>query len=265
MPDLHSIACRTEPGDAPLRIVVSGAVVELWLDRPRAHHALNETLLRGLEKALSAPPSGCRIFVLRSSGPSFCAGADLAWMAQPVSPPKQEASQVLARVLALIAAVPQIVVGLVQGRAIGGGVGLAAACDYVLASTTATVRLTEGRLGLAPALIAPYLARRTERRALRLLALTGRPLGANEALAVGLFDELYPPDKQAQALERLIDDLLHTAPGAVPAIKRLLAWGDGVALDDAQRMLTTLRQQTDAQAGIAAFFGKTTPPWAPTP
>lgn len=196
----------------------------LTLTRDRQHNAINAAMMEELNIALETLNKDAHVhaIVLAAEGQSFCAGADLAWMqAQFVA--TREARLHEARRLALMLQSlnesPKFTIARIHGPVFGGGIGLIAACDCVVASPAASFALTEARLGLVPATISPYLISRISENGARRM-LSGRRFDADEALALGLVSEVAP-DLDA-AVDREIDAALHCSADAIAAGKRLL-------------------------------------------
>ena len=242
-------------------------VIRVTLDRAAKHNAINTAMIRELtDVAAHLAASSCRAVVLAAAGESFCAGGDLGWMREQFDAPEArrgEQARALFRMLKALDELPQMLIGLVQGPAYGGGVGFACVCDVVIAAPAARFALTETRLGLIPATISPFVMRRSGPAALRRIGLHGAPIGAEEAKAMGLVSEIASPGALEDALQRHLDLLLSAAPGAVAdakALYRTLAEKGG----DEQTVANALAERwrsDEARAGIAAFFAKEAPPW----
>lgn len=243
----------------------------LTLNRPAAHNALDERLIAALTRRLEAAAAdpSVRVIVLTGAGASFSAGADLNYMRRMAdfSPVENRAdADRFARLLHLLHASPKPTIARVQGAAVGGGVGLAAACDIAAASTEAFFRLTEVRLGLIAALISPYLIEAMGPRAARRYMLTSERFDAAEAAARGLVHAVAPPGELDAAVSRFAALLSRGGPEALAASKRLAADIAGSPIDEAVRSRTAeaiaaRRASDEAQAGIAAYFAKKPPTW----
>ncbi|MEM6328138.1 MAG: enoyl-CoA hydratase-related protein [Bacteroidota bacterium] len=248
-----------------------GAVLTLTLDRPEVRNALNAEIVGALTDALAeaATDDGLRAIVLTGSGTAFSAGADLAAL-QALQSASAEAnladSDRLAGLFDAIARHPKPIVAKVNGHAIAGGCGLAAACDISLVADHAKLGFTEVRIGFVPAIVAVIARRKLGDAALRDLMLTGRLLSASEAAAMGLVTRAVPAadlDAETDALCRAL--ATETSGTAVALTKRLLldvhgmGWAEG--LSHAVRLNALARATDDCRAGVAAFLGKTDPPW----
>lgn len=246
-------------------------VAHLTLARPDKHNALNAQLIRELRQAaahLAADPA-IRIVVLAAEGKSFCAGADLAWMREQAGKDRAgrlaEASE-LALMLRDLDSLPKPLIGRVQGPAYGGGVGLMAACDIVIAAESASFALTEAKLGLIPATIGPYVVRRMGEGHARRVFMNARRFTAVEAQTLGLVSTVAPANKLDEAIKAEAAAFLDCAPGAVADAKALCLRlarhpGDDHLAWTAER-LADRWETMEAREGISAFFERRPPPWS---
>ncbi|WP_420638169.1 enoyl-CoA hydratase-related protein [Candidatus Poriferisocius sp.] len=254
---------------ADLQVTDDGASRTITLDRPERRNALDEALIQDLTEAFRAVDEDrhVRIVVLRANGLAFSAGADLAYMRRMADFDEAENLADARRLGALFEAIEHCrcpVVSLVQGPAIGGGVGLVAASDVAVASGDAVFAFSEVRLGLVPAVISPFVVRRIGLPAAKRLFLTGDRFDAVEAHRLGLVDEVG--DDLDAAVERVCGSLLQGAPGAHTATKQLVAAVDGLPLPEATRVtppfIAAQRATPEAAEGIAAFFERRKATWA---
>jgi methylglutaconyl-CoA hydratase len=258
-------------GFQTIRLTIDpSGVAHLVLNRPEKHNAINAEMIRELTDVARrlAGDTAVRAVVLSSSGNSFCAGGDLAWMREQFTASRaariSEATG-LGVMLRLLDELPKLVIAIVQGPAYGGGVGLASVCDVVLAAREAKFALTETRLGLTPATIAPFLVARIGHGNARRLALNAHPFSAGEALAIGLVSEVHAVHDLAGAMERQLASALAAAPGAISAAKQLLrnvAMGT-ISHSETVDALADRWESEEARLGIESFFAKKRPPWAP--
>ncbi len=255
-----------------LRIEQRGGARWLILNRPDKRNALNRALIRALHGAIETAPSHreTRCLVLAGAGPVFCAGADVTEFVQAEDPAILAADgELLARLLEVIVDSPLPVVARVQGAALGGGAGLAAAADIVVASEDARFAFTEVRLGLVPAVISPFVLRALGRRQAQAAMLLGAPLPAEEALRVGLAHRVVAPDALDAAVDEVAGALAQGAPGALAEVKRLLDRVDGLAPAAAREItvdtLAERRASEEGQEGMQAFLEKRRPRWAVEP
>ena len=257
-----------------LRVVREGPVCRVVLSRPEVRNAFDDGLIGELTEAFSAfeGDAATRVVVLQGDGPSFCAGADVAWMrkAGTYSRAENEAdARRMAEMLRAIDGCPKPVVALVQGHAIGGGVGLVAASDIVLAAEKTVFSLAEVKLGILPSVISPYVLRAIGARQARDVFLTGERLDAREAFRIGLVHQVVPPEELEAAGRRKIEALLSSGPEAVGVAKRLI--GRVAGLSPAQAMELTVetiaerRASDEAKEGLSAFLEKRPPRWVRKP
>ena len=259
---------------ALLETIDAAGVATLTLNRPERHNAFDEALLRDMRSAFGALDrhAGVRIVVLASIGRSFCAGADLGWMQRAASQSEADNladAAVLADLLRTIDRMSKPTVALVQGPAHGGGVGLAACCDIVLASGRASFRLSEVRLGLTPATISPYVVGAIGARQARRFFQTAETLSAADALRLGLVHEVVEPEALQAARDRVVAELLRGGATAQADSKALVFLVQDGPLDDAMvaetsRRIALRRNTPEAREGIAAFLGKRPPAWQGT-
>lgn len=245
-------------------------VARLTLNRPEAHNALNEAMFSDMNHALDAIESNpaVRVVVLGGTGPVFCAGGDFRW--QQSQKDKDRESRIrsvrpLAVLLARLDAFPRLVIGRIQGPAYGGGVGMISVCDVVVASEAAQVALTEVRLGLVPATISPYVAAKLGPSFSRRVFLNAKPILPDEALRVGFFHRVVPPDQLDAAINEEIDLALTCAPGAVATTKALVRYVMSHDVED--NLIYTVDRVADfweteeAREGMQSFFDKRKPAW----
>ena len=255
-----------------LQVSREGAVVTLTMDRPEVRNALNADLVTALRGAIADAEAadGVRCLVLTGTGKAFSAGADLAAL-QALQTASAEAnladSDRLAGLFRAIVDSPLPVVARVQGHAIAGGCGLAAVCDVSVVAQGAKLAFTETRIGFVPAIVAVFVRRKLGDAALRDLLLTGRLVSAGEAAGMGLVTRAVPGDALDDAVAEVVGQLAQTSPTAVALTKRLLADVHGMGLAEglsaAVRLNALARATDDCRAGVAAFLGKTDPPWQP--
>jgi len=248
-------------------------VATVTLNRPTVNNAYNGDLLQGLHDAMDAlgREASLRVVVLRGNGKHFQAGADLAWIngVAAQSPAENErASRVTAEAIRRLDTCPVPTLALVQGGCFGGGTGVAAACDVVVASTDALFSISETRWGLMAGIILPQLCQAIGLRQVRRYALTGERFGAEEARRIGLVHEVVPVGGLAEAGAKIVDAILMNAPAATTATKlRSLASAQAFVDDGLLRDLidehARTRQQAEAKEGLASFKEKRKPAWYP--
>lgn len=253
-----------------IKIDLRGQVVWVILNRPEVRNAFNATMISEVARAFKLINShpDLRIVVLTGEGNAFCAGADLNWMKGVIDYSYEENlqdSQNLAEMFALMSACPLPLIARVNGPAIGGGTGMVAVCDIVIASEKAVFSLSEVKLGLVPACISPYVIRRMGDRNCREYFLTGERLTAEKALAAGLANKIVPEGKLDEAIEQLIKQLISSGPKALAWCKQLLAKVPPMSEQEAgaytAEVITRLRMSDEGQEGMKAFFEKRKPKW----
>jgi methylglutaconyl-CoA hydratase len=245
----------------------------VWLNRPERHNAFHEGLLEELPRCLMllSQDAAVRTIVLGGRGRSFCAGADLEWMqrqARAGYDENLEDARRLAWMLRTLAQSPKPTIARVHGVALGGGMGLVAACDIAIATRESSFGTTEVRLGLTPSTIAPYVVAAIGERPARRYFLSGERFDADEALRIGLIHEAVDSDALDGRLGGLLDALRSAGPAAQAHCKRLLASLRGHDALDPQvaeqtaRSIAEVRAGEEAREGIAAFFARRKPSWS---
>lgn len=240
-------------------------VATVTLARPEKHNALNAQAIAELRRTageLDADDS-VRAVVLAGHGPSFCGGADLTWMRDQLHKDRGERiaeAGLFADMLSELDKLSKPLVARVHGPAYGGGVGLLAICDIVIAARSTVFALTEVRLGLIPATIAPYVLARIGEGAARSLILSGKPFDVLEAHRIGLVSAVVPDASLDQAIETEIDHILRAAPGAIADTKRLyrsLARSQWSELHKrTSEYLADRWESNEAQEAITQFFAR---------
>jgi methylglutaconyl-CoA hydratase len=201
-------------------------VATVTLNRPQVNNAYDVSLIQGLHDAMDALGSGVRVLVLRGAGRHFQAGADLKWIrgvAAQSGEENERASRATALAVHRLNTLPVPAVALVQGGCFGGGTGIVAACDIVIAADDAVFSIAETRWGLTAAIILPQLADAIGARQVRRYALTGERFDAAEARRIGLVHEVVPLAELAAAGERIVGQLLQNAPEASAQTKTSFA------------------------------------------
>ena len=254
-----------------LEIEHVGQVATLWMNRPEVFNAFNETLIQDLSDACAAleADAGVRVVVLAGRGKHFSAGADLNWMKRAAAHGHEENLADARRFAGMLRALSDLskpTIARVQGAALGGGTGLAAACDMAIASEDAAFSTSEVKFGIIPSVISPYVLRAIgPRHALRYFQ-TAERINAQRALAIGLVGEVVAVDALDEAVSNLANTLIVGAPLAQKAAKDLIAAVAGRPIDDviceetAQR-IARQRATEEARDGISAFLDKRPPAW----
>ena len=254
-----------------LLITTEGPVVTVSLNRPQVRNAFNEELIAELTAWATDPmPQGVRVAILRGEGSHFCAGADLTWMSKMVAYSHDENvrdAKAMAAMFQALDTLPVPLIGRIHGAALGGGSGLAAVCDIVVASDAAQFGFTEVKLGILPAVISPFAVARIGTSAARELFLTGARFGAARAREIGLAHAVCPENDLDSTIDGYVRELLTSAPGAVSAAKGLIAQVAGrTAPDVADLTAETIarhRVSSEGQNGMRAFLDKRPAPWTP--
>jgi len=268
----------TAPGDL-LQVEHRGAFWFARLNRPDKRNALSDTLVEALVALLERVGTDleARALVISGAGGHFCAGADFAGFLALMQTAPGQAEDPIARynrgfgaMLERVAALPVPTIAVVSGVAMGGGCGLAAACDRVIAAEDATFAMPEVTLGVAPAQIAPFVVRRAGPRRGRWLMLGGARLKGADALAEGLADVVVPSSGLRAALGAELGLLAAAEPAALRATKRIvnrtLEAPLADSLDAAALEFAGLLRHGAAREGIAATLGRRAPAWvAPLP
>jgi len=250
----------------------AGGVVRLTLNRPELRNAMSLAMVGELRDALlSAEADGTsRIVVLRGAGGHFCAGADLKDMAASRERSADAVAEVNARFGELCTAFARThlaTVAVVEGSVMGGGFGLACVADVVIAADSAVFRLPETSLGVVPAQIAPFLVERLGTSEAKRLAVTACRVDAWQALVLRLVHEVHAAAALDAAVDRLLNDMLQCAPGAVSATKALLAKARFVPPEalvrEAAELFSRAALGPEGVEGTTAFLQKRKPSWAP--
>lgn len=248
-------------------------VAQLTMARPERFNAFDEAMIAELDSAFAAlaTDAGVRVVVLAGAGKHFSAGADLQWMQRASAASREwnlDDARRFAAMLHRIASCPKPTLARVQGAALGGGVGLACACDIAIATDDASFSVSEAKFGILPAVIGPYVVNAVGKRQAQRLALTASRIGAVEALAIGLVQQVAPADALDAAVDAVVADLLVGGPGAQHEIKQLFAHLDVGPITAKVRELTAetisrVRGTDEAKEGFAAFLGKRRANWIP--
>lgn len=252
----------------------SRGIAYVTLNRPEVNNAYNGDMLAGLHEVLDllGKEPGVRVAVLKGEGKHFQAGADLSWVRGIGTQDPQanlEASRMTADAVRRLDLAPIPTVALIQGGCFGGGVGVAAACDIVVAADDAVFAITETRWGLMAGIIIPQLCRAMGVRQVRRYAQSGERFSATQAVSLGLAHECCPTADLQATGERIVDALLMNAPASTAATKARTLQFEQVEMSDAYfdelvHEHARFRQQTEAQEGTAAFLQKRKPAWYPT-
>jgi methylglutaconyl-CoA hydratase len=254
-----------------LEVERCGRVATIWMNRPEVFNAFNEQLIADLGQACAEldADAGVRVVVLAGRGRHFSAGADLNWMKRASAFGEAENladARRFAHMLRALSDMSKPTIARVQGAALGGGTGLAAACDMAVAASDAVFSTSEVKFGIIPSVISPYVLRAVgPRHALRFFQSAER-VAAERALAIGLVGEVVAVEALDAAVAALADTLIAGAPQAQKAAKDLIAAVTGRPIDDAvseetAQRIARQRATDEARDGIAAFLEKRQPAW----
>jgi methylglutaconyl-CoA hydratase len=243
------------------------------MSRPAVFNAFDEAMIGELDAAFArlVDDPAVRVIVLAGDGRHFSAGADLHWMERASNASQEwnlQDARRFAAMLARIESCPKPTVARVQGAALGGGVGLAAACDIAIAADNASFSVSEAKFGILPAVIGPYVTNAVGKRQARRLALTTERIAAPEALAMGLVQKVVALDQLDAAVDTTVTALLAGGPHAQREIKQLFAQLQvgpitPEVIELTAQTISRVRGSDEAREGFAAFLGKRPANWIP--
>jgi methylglutaconyl-CoA hydratase len=254
-----------------LDIQTQDRVARIYLNRPEVRNAFNDGVIAELADAFTrlGRDPGLRVIVLGGHGKAFCAGADLAWMRTMADYDWEQNRADAARLAEMLWAVddcPLPVVGRVHGDCYAGGMGLAAACDVLVAAEGVHFCLSEARLGLLPATISPYVLRAMGEQAARRYFLTAERFSAAQARAMGFVHELVAPEALDAKVDEIVGLLVANGPAAVKSCKRLVRDVAGRPITpelraETARRIADVRASAEGREGVQAFLDKREPGW----
>jgi methylglutaconyl-CoA hydratase len=244
----------------------------LTLDRPEVRNAFNAAMIAELTDwaaSVTAAAGELRAVVLAGAGKAFCAGGDAAWMAQTVSYSEADNLRDAAALSAMFRAIDELpvpVIGRMHGAIMGGGAGLAAVCDIVVAADDAMFGFTEVKLGLIPAVIAPFAIAKIGCSAARELFLTGARFSASRAREMGLVHAVVPMAEVDAVIARYVAELKSGGPQAIAAAKQLIRAIAEAAPEQTPPLtaaaIAARRTSAEGQEGLTAFLQKRPPRWS---
>lgn len=246
-------------------------VEHLTLNRPDVRNAFNSDMIAELTAwaAAARADSALRLVILGGAGATFCAGADIAWMSRSLDFTTEENirdATAMSEMFGALDSLPVPLVGRIQGAALGGGCGLAAVCDIVVAEEEAVFGFTETRLGILPAVISPFAIAKIGVSSARELFLTGMRFDAKRAHAIGLVHAVVPIAELHRTVQHYIKELLAASPAAIARAKALIPQVAGCAPADVRaltaRAIAEQRVSPEGQEGLRAFLEKRKPAWA---
>jgi methylglutaconyl-CoA hydratase len=246
------------------------AIATITLDRPEKRNAISFELIADLIGALNeVARSSAQVLIITGSGSAFCSGMDLENLKALIGrSPEQnlEDSRTMVRLFRTIYEFPKVTIAAVNGAAIAGGTGLALLCDFTLAVPEARFGYTEVRIGFVPAIVSTFLLRQIGEKQAHDLLLTGRLFGADEALRLGLINEIVAPEKLMGRVRDLANQLLESSPTSLICTKRLLTEHARSELDarieSAVRENAAIRETADFREGVTSFLEKRKPRWS---
>ena len=246
------------------------AIATITLDRPEKRNALSFELIADLIGALNeVARSSAQVLIITGSGSAFCSGMDLENLKALIGrSPEQnlEDSRTMVLLFRTIYEFPKVTIAAVNGAAIAGGTGLALLCDFTLAVPEARFGYTEVRIGFVPAIVSTFLLRQIGEKQAHDLLLTGRLFGADEALRLGLVNEIVAPEKLMGRVRDLANQLLESSPTSLICTKRLLTEHARSELDarieSAVRENAAIRETADFREGVTSFLEKRKPRWS---
>jgi len=254
-----------------IEIKIKGNRADLILTRPEKHNALNPDFLNEFHQRLKkiSQNENVHFLVISGKGKSFCAGADIKWLASAKNKSKQENREEYLQIPELLKQlyeIPQITIAAVHGNVLGGANGIIAACDFVIAEASTNFAFGEIKLGIIPATIMPFVARRLSAQSMKKTMFTGERFSAAEALKMGLIDFSTSEGQLSQDVAKLIKKLKSASPNALKICKQLLIdIGSGkISVKNSEytaNLLAELAHSEQGREGLQAFLEKRKPDW----
>jgi methylglutaconyl-CoA hydratase len=256
--------------NSTIQLEYDGAIATITLNRPEKRNAISFELIADLIGALDeVVRSSAQFLIITGSGSAFCSGMDLDNLKALIGrSPEQnsEDSRTMVRLFRTIYEFPKVSIAAVNGAAIAGGTGIALLCDFTLAVPEAKFGYTEVRIGFVPAIVSTFLLRQIGEKQARDLLLTGRLFGADEALRLGLINEITVPEKLMDRARELANQLFESSPTSLISTKRLLTEHARAEVDarieSAVRENAAIRQTADFREGVTSFLEKRKPRWS---
>jgi isohexenylglutaconyl-CoA hydratase len=264
------------PETTHIRLERKGPVLHLWLNRPEVKNALSAQMVREIQATFDAvrDDRSVRVVVIRGAGGTFCAGGDIKNMQTASAPPlpgvedeTRASNRRYGAMLQTIDEAPQATIAIVEGAALGGGIGFASTADITIAKADAQFAMTEVMLGVVPAAISPFVVRRIGLTAARRFAVSGARLDGHGAKAVGFAHEVAETTEALNAaVSAAINQILKCAPGAVAETKRLMLRASSPVpmaqlLEAAADSFAAAVRTPEGREGTAAFVEKRKPAW----
>jgi methylglutaconyl-CoA hydratase len=253
-----------------IQLAYDSGVATITLNRPEKRNAISFELIDDLLRALKeVETSGAIVLIVTGAGKAFSSGMDLENLKTLIGrTPEQnlQDSQTMVRLFRSLYEFPKVTIAAVNGAAIAGGTGLALLCDFTLAVPEAKFGYTEVRIGFVPAIVSTFLLRQVGEKHARDLLLTGRIIGAEEAMRMGLINEIVPPENLMARARELASLLMENSPASLRATKKLLSDHArselDAQIDAAVRENAAIRTTTDFREGITSFLEKREPVWS---
>jgi methylglutaconyl-CoA hydratase len=255
-----------------LKVKKENGILTILLNRPDVHNAMNEQLMKDLTNCFKEVnlDNTIRIIILTAIGKSFCAGADLNWMKSMANFSKEENirdSQLLIDLYETIYQCHKPVIGKINGHAFGGGLGLIAVCDIVIANPGCKFAFSETKLGIIPSVISTYVLRRIIGIAhVRRLFLTGERFSSEYAKKIGLIDYIFENEEMDEIIKKYCSILETSGPKAIIEVKKLINSYEELSANEYKKhtveKIAELRVSDEGQEGINAFLEKRKPWWS---
>jgi len=245
-------------------------VVTVALNRPEVHNAMNELLIKELTGCFAElnNKKNVRAIILTGNGKSFCGGADLNWMKSMIKYSKEENikdSKKLLNLFETIYSCRKPVIGRINGNAFGGGLGLIAVCDIVIAVPGLLFAFSETKLGIIPSVVSTYVIRRIGPANARRLFITGERFSSEHAKEIGLIDCIVPSPELDARIQRVIEEMKTSAPLSIGEAKNLVKRQQEMAVEEYKEYrihkIAELRVSEEGQEGTIAFLEKRKPKW----
>jgi methylglutaconyl-CoA hydratase len=264
---------REIPEYETIRFTVSGGIGRLVMDRPYVHNAFNADMISDmlhLMRIIKDMTPELRVVVLTGEGRTFCAGADINWLAQIKDQTYEEnirESLEMSDLIYAIYSLPLITIARVNGAAFGSGVGFIAACDLAISSKKAKFAVNDVKLGLTPAVAMPYIFRKIGESYAREMLLTGEAISAERALAIGLIHDVVDASDLDNSVNLLAKRVMTSGPDAIRVTKKLAETVPVMTFSEARaytaEILGKQRIGNEGQEGMRSFIEKRKPSWSP--
>lgn len=246
-------------------------VATVTLNRPEKHNAFDDAMIAELNACFTelGNSANVRAVVVAAEGKNFCAGADLNWMRRMAGYSYEDNlrdAEALATLLHTLNTLPKLTIAKAHGNVMGGGVGLVACCDIVVATKLTYFTLSEAKIGLIPATISPYVIEAIGARAARRYFCTAERFSANKAKRLGLVSVLDDEEKQDARVALILEKALRNSPQAITASKQLIATVANSPIDAnlmkyTSEQIASIRASEEGREGLTAFLEKRNPNW----